>query len=120
MKKLRWDLLLTAGILLAAALLFLAARPGGQGGYVVVTVAGEEVGRYSLNEDRTVAIGEADYNILEISGGQAAVIEANCGDRTCVRTGAISREGETIVCLPHKLTVQVVGGEAGDFDVMAR
>ena len=38
--------------------------------------------------------------------------EANCGDHTCVRMGRISRAGEAIVCLPHRLVVEIVGGEA--------
>ena len=120
MKKLRYDLLLILGLLSAAAVVFLALRPGGRGAWAVVTVDGREVGRYSLSEDITVTIGEADYNVLQISGGQAAVIEANCGDHTCVRTGAVSREGETIVCLPHRLMVEIQGSGSADFDAVAR
>ena len=100
------DLLLAAGILLAALALWLFLRPGDQGGWVVVAVDGQEQGRYPLWEDRAVTVGnEVAYNVLEIANGQAAVREANCGDHTCVRTGAVSREGEVIVCLPHRLTV---------------
>lgn len=111
------DLLLAACVLLAALALYLFLRPGGEGVWAVVTVDGREQGRYALSEDRTVSIGgEAAYNILEISGGQASVREANCGDHTCVRTGAISREGETIVCLPHRLIVRIEGGNDSGFD----
>ena len=113
MKRYRYDLLLAAVVLLAAAAVWFFTRPGGSGAWAVVTVDGQEVGRYALDEDRTVTIGAEDYNVLEISGGQAAVIEANCGDHTCVRTGWISREGETIVCLPHRLVVRIEGGAAG-------
>ena len=119
MKKLRYDLLLILGLLLAAAVMYLALRPGNQGAWAVVTVDGREVGRYSLSEDVTVTIGEAVYNVLQIADGQAAVIEANCGDHTCVRTGAVSREGETIVCLPHRLIVEIRGGDGSDFDATA-
>lgn len=119
MRKRRWDLALIFVLLLAAALLYLAVRSGEAGGWAVVTVDGAEVGRYRLTEDRTVVIGEDDYNILEISGGGAAVTEANCGDHTCVRMGRISRAGETIVCLPHRLVVEIVGGEAAA-DAVAR
>lgn len=120
MKKLRYDLLLITAVLLAAALLWFATRPGREGAWVVVTVDGQEVGRYPLSEDISVAFGGEDYNILQISGGAACVIEANCGDHTCVRTGEISRVGESVVCLPHKLIVTVVGGEAGGFDAVTK
>ena len=119
MKKLRYDLLLILGLLLAAAVMYLALRPGGQGAWAGGAVDGPEVGRFPLSEDVTVTIGEEDYNVLQIADGQAAVIEANCGDHTCVRTGAVSREGETIVCLPHRLIVEIRGGDGSDFDATA-
>ena len=116
----RNDLLLAAAVLaLAAAVWLFFSRPGGDGAWAVVTVDGAEVGRYALDEDRTVTIGETDYNVLEISGGRAAVVEASCADHTCVRTGWISREGETIVCLPHRLVVRIQGA-SGELDAVAR
>lgn len=117
--KKSWDLLLAAGILLVAGILYLLFRPGQGGAWAVVTAGGQEIARYPLSEERTVTIGGEDYNILQISGGAAAVIEANCGDHTCVRTGAASREGETIVCLPHRLVVRIEGGKASLFDADA-
>ena len=120
MKKLRYDLLLILGLLLAAAVMYLALRPGGQGAWAVVTVDGAEAGRYPLSEDRTVRIeSPGGYNLLTIAGGAAAVTEADCGDHTCVRTGAVSRAGETIVCLPHRLIVEIRGGDGSDFDATA-
>lgn len=119
MKGHRNDWLLAVGVLVLAAALWFLLRPGGEGGWVVVTVDGTEVGRYALEEERTVTIGEEDYNVLEITGGRAAVTEANCGDHTCVHTGWISREGETIVCLPHRLVVRIEG-TSGGLDAVAR
>lgn len=118
-KTLKHDLLLAAGVLLAAAVLYLLLRPRGTGAWAVVTVDGKEAGRYSLDQAAVVTIGEEDYNVLEIADGKASVIEANCGDHTCVRTGAISREGESIVCLPHRLTVHIEGGEGPAMDAAA-
>lgn len=113
------DYLLAGAVLLAAAILYLFLRPGGTGAWAVVTADGKEQGRYPLSQDVTVTIGGEDYNVLQISGGRAAVIEANCGDQTCVRTGSVSREGETIVCLPHRLAVRVEGGGAAPLDALA-
>ena len=110
----RNDLLLIGALLLLAGAAALAmARTGGAGAYVQVTADGETIGRYPLGEDRTVTIGTDRYNILEIRAGGAAVVEANCHDFTCVRTGRISQAGERIVCLPHRLVVEVVGGQSG-------
>lgn len=119
MKKLRYDLLLIVGVLILAALFWLVTKPGGEGAWAVVSIDGGEVGRYALSEDTAVTFGGEDYNVLQISDGAAAIVEANCGDHTCVRTGKIRREGETIVCLPHKLTVTVVGGDVSEFDAVS-
>ena len=114
---LKHDLRLALGVLAAAAVLYALFRPGGAGAWAVVSVEGVETARYPLSEDRTVTLGDGTaYNVLEIAGGQAAVREANCGDHTCVRTGAVSREGEVIVCLPHRLTVEIQGGQPAGFD----
>jgi len=110
------DFLLAAGILLLAGLLFLVFRPGEAGGWAVVMVDGIEAARYPLDQDLVVTIGEDSFNVLQISHGTAAVIEANCGDHTCMRMGAISREGESIICLPHHLIIRVTGGVPADFD----
>ncbi|MGX7418888.1 NusG domain II-containing protein [Carnobacterium gallinarum] len=51
---------------------------------------------------------DGDYNLLEIEDEHIQMIDANCGDLVCVRSfGPISKSGETILCLPHKLIVEV-------------
>ena len=120
MKRMRWDIALIGCVLLLSALLYFVVRPAGEGAWAVVTIAGEEIARYDLAEEQTVTLGEEDYNILHISGGTASVIEANCGDHTCVRTGQVSRNGETIICLPHKLVVEIVGSGNSAFDAVTK
>ena len=46
--------------------------------------------------------------------------DANCGDHTCIRTGAVSRAGESIICLPHRLEIRVIGGEDSGVDIVAQ
>lgn len=88
------------------------------GNYAVVYVDGEVWGRYRLDEDAEVKIpvGEG-YNVLVIRGGEADVTDADCPDRTCVHSRPIGKVGQTIVCLPHKLTVKIVGDGESDVDV---
>ena len=118
-RKLRGDLLLLCGLLLAAAALYVLFRPGGTGAWAVVTVDGQETARYPLDQEITVTLGGADYNVLQISGHAAAVTDANCGDHTCVNTGAVRRDGEVIVCLPHRLIIRIEGGGASSVDGVA-
>jgi hypothetical protein len=106
------DLYLMAGCLLAALVccgLWLLLRKDGLA--VAVELEGKASARYALNEDRIVRIeGTEGYNTLVIEGGEAWLSEADCPNLLCVKTGKIRYAGQSIVCLPHKLTVRIVGG----------
>ncbi len=111
----RGDLILIGGCLLAALVLcglWLLLRKDGAA--VVVEQNGQETARYDLSEDRTVRIeGEGGYNLLVVQGGQVWLSEADCPTQLCVKTGKIRFAGQSIVCLPHKLTVRILGGTSG-------
>lgn len=113
-KKLRYDLILIAVCLFAALLLwFFVALSKEPGEYAVITVDGEEYARYPLSEAREVVIEtERGRNVIEIGNGCADVTEADCPDGLCERQRKIDESGESLVCLPNKVTVTVVGGDA--------
>ncbi|MDO9491871.1 NusG domain II-containing protein [Acetobacterium sp.] len=80
---------------------------------VRVTRQGDVVAIFPLSEDHTETFTDASgSNTLEISGDTAKIVEADCPDHICVKTYPISSPGETIVCLPHKLVVEVITGES--------
>ena len=110
------DLFLLAAALCAALLfvlyLFFAGR---EGSMVRVVCSGSLWGEYSLQEDREITVAlENGTNLLIIRDGQVWMEEADCPDRLCVRQGAVSRVGESIICLPHELVVTVEGEETDD------
>lgn len=85
---------------------------GKTGAEVRVSVNNREYGVYSLDKNQTITIGEEDWkNILEIKNGRASMIKADCPDKVCVNHASISRKGETIVCLPHKVVVEVIDSD---------
>lgn len=75
----------------------------------VVTVEGREYGIYPLTKEGTVNIELADgsYNILVIEKGMADIADASCPDKVCVRHKPIDKNGETLVCLPNKVVVEI-------------
>lgn len=116
MKNWKRDALLVIMILAAAAFLWLFFRPGEIGAYAVVTIRGVETARYPLSEDISVTLGGEEFNVLTISDGEAFISDANCGDHTCIHTGRIGRDGEQIICLPHELVIEIIGGDANELD----
>lgn len=95
-----------------------------EGGHTVrVTVDGTVMGDYPLNRDNTISIkGVGGENTLVIENGQADMTEADCPDKVCVDHAPISDVGESIICLPHKVVVEIISVEGGtenqNFDVI--
>ena len=111
-RKFRNDLIFIAVLLvlvILAGLAFLLLR--GEGDTVTVTVDGRVYGTYPLSEDLTLDIrtgGEGEeLNRLIIRGGEAFVETATCPDGICAAHKPIFRDGESIVCLPHKVVITV-------------
>lgn len=103
----------------ALALFLYATRR--DGGYVSVQVDGERLMELFLRADTQVVLGSGEHtNTLVIENGTARVVEADCPDQICVNQGAVRYEGESIVCLPHKLVITVEGGQANDVDATVR
>ena len=105
------DLILAGAVLLLAGILALALRlPKTENGNTMkVTVDGEVYGTYSLAENQTVKIQTGHgTNVLVIENGSVHMEEADCPDGYCKEQGRISGQKQTIVCLPHKLVVEVI------------
>ncbi|KAF1083792.1 hypothetical protein SPSYN_03066 [Sporotomaculum syntrophicum] len=49
------------------------------------------------------------YNTVEIKDGQARVKEADCPNQICVKTGWLSRPGQTSFCAPNRLMITIKG-----------
>ena len=118
--KKRNDIILIAAVLavviIAAALMLLLRQ---EGDMVSVSIEGKTVGEYSLNYDRTVELkSDNGYNILVIKDGKAYVSEASCPDGICSSHRPIRYGGESIICLPNKVVVEVISQSEDTPDVI--
>ena len=114
-KRRRADLALIAALLLIAVLLlFWQIHTRQQGTRAVVYVNGLETASYPLDTPTRVRLETEDgssFNELVIANGTADVVDAGCPDKLCVYMHAISRTGESIICLPNKTEIRIEGGE---------
>lgn len=112
-------ILLAVGVLL---FFFLRInRP--EGGTVVVRVSGEQYGSYDLRTDQEIEITGKDggTNLLQIRDGKASVTQASCPDLLCVHQAAVSRQGESIICLPNEVVVEISAAkEETTYDVLSK
>lgn len=91
--------------------------------YISVQVNGKEIKRIEYDKKligHTIPVQtEYGYNLIKIGDERVRVIEADCPDKIDVKQGYISRIGETIVCLPNKMVIEIKGKrDKDDIDMM--
>ena len=79
--------------------------------YVEIHVDGKLYKRVPLNnnEETIKVVTTNGTNVIQISKGKAHISEADCPDKVCVKDGYIDNPSKILVCLPHKVVVQVIG-----------
>ena len=108
-RKVLNDILLVAGLLLAVLIVFVIFKLNlKDGNNVKITIDNQVKDCYNFNKDTKVELSDGkNTNTLVIKDGKAYISHANCPDKICVAHKPISKTGETIVCLPHRLVVEI-------------
>ena len=109
-------LILVCVAVAAAAYIFMNYVIKKNGNYAVIKVDGKVINTLELDKDTTLNVTgyQGGTNIVTIKGGRVKMTEADCPDELCVKTGWVSRTGETIVCLPHRVVVEITGSNDDD------
>jgi len=114
-----WDIIIVCSLILLSFLPFFIFQEVQKGkatenavNVAVISVNNKEVKRIALDESKEPIIfdikdEDGDVNTIEVVSGKIRIKAANCNDQVCIRTGFISKPGETIVCLPHKLIIEI-------------
>lgn len=86
--------------------------------YAEVTLDGKTIKKIPLSEhkgDEKIDIKTPfGYNTLEVRDNSIKVIDADCRDKICEKSDFISEPGQIIVCLPHKLMVEIKSSDVMD------
>ena len=118
------DLLVIGLLLVIGVSGFLAVRllVNQDGAVVRISIDGDVYGTYHLSQEQTIPIVSdgAVTNTVQISQKAAKMAEADCPDQLCVHQRAIARQGETIVCLPNRIVVEIAGEQASDLDAVSQ
>ena len=121
-KKTRNDIILAVIVIAVAAMgLLLLNVFKTEGSFVAVKIDGEETARYplSVNTEVVIETGDDGRNTLVIEDNKAFMKDANCPDKICEGHQKISYKGETIVCLPHKVVIEIVTDDSeNELDVV--
>lgn len=86
---------------LSVVLLFSFSK---QGSRVVIKQDNKVIYNESIDQNDTVNTGT---NTVIIKDGVVFMKDASCKNQICVNTGKISKKGESIICLPNKVIVEI-------------
>jgi hypothetical protein len=109
-------------IILGLGVIFFINATKSGGSELLITVNGEEYDTIPLNKDTTytVKVDENDWNTFIVKDGVVDMIDASCPDKLCVNHSDIEYNHETIVCLPNRVVLEVIGGEESEVDAVAK
>ena len=63
-----------------------------------------------LNKNKILKLkGERGYLILQIKNRKVRVLKSTCPNKICIKTGWISKVGESIICVPNRIIIKIEG-----------
>lgn len=119
----RADVLLLVVLVLLAGFFILRNVMSSQETAQIIEIrqGNEEPTYVSLHEDAIIDLSrDGKINVIQVKDGSVHMIEANCRDHLCVKKGHITKVGDSIVCLPHRLAISILGEEEGEIDVLSQ
>jgi len=120
LKTNRFWLIILAGAVIVSAVtaLLLGKAPAEKARIFKDGILLETIDLAAVNKPYTIEVdSNGRSNVIEVERGRIRMQTADCPDGTCVRTGWISRGVTPIVCLPHRLVIEL---ESSDKDIDAQ
>ncbi|RYL92430.1 NusG domain II-containing protein [Sporolactobacillus sp. Y61] len=115
----RWDIIIVCLLVLFSFLPFgifsyvqAEQTSGDRSEVAVIKVNNKKVKQVVLsgnaeNQIFDIHTKDGGVNTIQVRNNRIRIKSANCPDQVCVRTGYISKPGETIVCIPHKVVIEI-------------
>lgn len=110
-----WIVLFAALFIICCGAFLLLESSGSVGTTAVIRIDGELYKKIQLD---SVAVAydmeietEFGYNKIHVENGAISVTESDCPDGICIAQGEISDDGVPIVCMPHRLVIEIEGDE---------
>ena len=114
------DLILTAVIIVIAIVMYIIMNQMQSDNGEIVKI----YGTYSLTKNQEIEIKtDKGKNIVWIHDNCVEMKEADCPDKYCVKQGKITKTRQNIVCLPHKIVVEIAVSDntkGNEADVIAK
>ena len=123
MMKRKWiqkqDILVLAVLLFTAAAVYAGlALSSGEEKRVVITLNSQVLYDIALDEVESEQKLKAGSVSVLVTPQGARVIAADCPDGLCIACGLLENAGDTAVCVPGHVSVQIVSGQKDGLDAV--
>lgn len=122
-KRLRNDIILICSVIVFTLIILVAITLINKtGNEVIIEQNSKQVAVLDLNKDHEYNLysGGKICNTVIIKNGEAYMIYADCKDKICVNHNKISKNNESIICLPNKVIVTVTNSNNNEVDGVAK
>jgi hypothetical protein len=115
------DWILIIVILLGAVFLFgMQVRIPAGSNYAIVTQYGAVIKEFKCAQDEIINLTLQSGNMrLEVNDGGVRVTDAHCPEQVCVHSGWIRKPGQTIICVPNRVVIELKGSQPVEYDGLA-
>ncbi|EEI87356.1 NusG domain II-containing protein [Anaerococcus lactolyticus] len=111
MKIKKGDIIVIVGLILLSFGINFAinkAMSGYEGDMLVVEQNGKVIKKLPMDKDTEFKVEYGGhYNTIVIKDKKAYMKKADCQDQICTHMHPIDKEGQSIICLPHRLFLEV-------------
>lgn len=112
MKSITFADKILAGVLAAVTIasFFAGQLLASPGSIVIVELNGNPVYKGNLSEDRKVTVRGTYGDVrMQVREGRVGVVYADCPNNICVRTGWRTHAGESVICVPNRVVIRILG-----------
>lgn len=114
-RKTPYLLIFLLALALVCVLGFWLLKNADRGTVAVISVDGEVLDTIDLarvTESYEIQIDtQYGHNTLLVEPGAISVIDADCPDHVCMKQGKLTGGGLSIICMPHRLVIEMGGSE---------
>ena len=112
------DFIIVAAVLVISIMLFVFSFSDGESLVAQVSLDGEAVRQvrlYELTEKESIRVGGCEI-LLERDG--VTFLSSECPDKLCVNRGKLKKAGDTMACVPERVTVTLRSEKGGKIDAV--
>lgn len=109
-------------VIIIASVTAIFMLPKAEASGVEVKVDGEVIYRKDFQKKPIQKLFQTKYgiNLIEIGEDYVVMLESNCPRQLAVKQGKIKSPGSSLICIPHHMTVTIVGDDEDKIDMMVK